>query len=97
MIRHIAVFKWTDEATAEQKQAVAAELTALAPTIPSVRGYLLGPDVGLVAGNFDFGVSADFDDEAGFFAYRDDPAHKEIIARTIAPILVQRIGMQFEY
>jgi hypothetical protein len=40
-------------------------------------------------------VTADFDDEAGFFAYRDDPAHREIIARTIAPIMAQRVAVQF--
>jgi hypothetical protein len=97
MIRHTALFKWTAEATAEQKQAVAAELAALASTLPFVRGYLLGPDVGLNTGNFDFGVSADFEDEAGYFAYRDDPEHREIIKRTIAPILSQRVSVQFKY
>ncbi len=97
MIRHTVLFRWTDTATAEQKQAVAAELSALAPTVPSVRAYLFGADAGLATGHFDFAVSADFDDEAGFFAYRDDPAHREIIARTITPILAQRVAVQFTY
>ena len=97
MIRHIVLFKWTDGATAEQKQTVAAELSALAPTVPSIRAYLLGADAGLATGNFDFAVSADFDDEAGYFAYRDDPAHREIIARAITPITAQRVAVQFRY
>jgi len=61
-------------------------------------GVLLGFDSAGAAGveatyrvqidgrNFDFAVTADFDDEAGFFAYRDDPAHREIVARVIAPM-----------
>jgi Stress responsive A/B Barrel Domain len=97
MIRHTVLFKWTTEATDEQRAAVATELAALAPTVPSIRGFVIGADAGLAAGNFDFAATADFDDEAGFFAYRDDPAHREIIARVIAPITAQRVAVQFKY
>jgi len=97
MIRHTVLFKWTAEATQEQRQAVQAELAALAPTVPSIRGFVMGGDAGLASGNFDFAVTADFDDEAGFFAYRDDPAHREVIARVIAPITAQRVAVQFNY
>jgi hypothetical protein len=97
MIRHTTLFKWTAAATAEQKQAVAAELGAFAPTVSSIRSYLIGADAGLVEGNFDFAVVADFDDEAGYFAYRDHPVHREISARTVAPIMEQRVSVQFKY
>ena len=97
MIRHTVMFKWTAEATPEQRQAVPAELAALAPNVPSIRGFVTGTDAGLAPGNFDFAVTADFDDEAGFFAYRDDPAHREVIARVIAPITAQRVAVQFNY
>jgi hypothetical protein len=97
MIRHIAMFRWTADATAEQKQAVADELAALTATMPWIRGYTCGPDLGLVTDNFDFAVSADFDDEAGYFAYRDEPAHHEVIKHTISPIMAQRVAVQFSY
>ena len=97
MIRHTVLMKWTSEATAEQKASVAAELSALPVIVPSIRAYVLGSDLGLVAGNFDFAVSADFDDEAGYLAYRNDPAHRDIITRTIDPITAQRIAVQFTY
>ena len=97
MIRHTVLMKWTSEATAEQKASVAAELSALPVIVPSIRAYVLGSDLGLVAGNFDFAVSADFDDEAGYLAYRNDPAHRDIITRTIDPITAQRIAVQFKY
>jgi hypothetical protein len=97
MIRHTALFKWTSEATAEQKAAVAAELASLPPIVPSIRALVLGPDVGVATGNFDFAVTADFDDEAGFFAYRTDPAHVDILNRTITPILAQRVAVQFRF
>ncbi len=96
MIRHIVLFKWTTEATEEQKAAVAAELSALPAVIPSVRAFLIGPDAGLAVGNFDFAVTADFEDEAGFFAYRDDLAHRDVINRTITPILGERFAVQIK-
>ena len=97
MIRHIALFRWTAAATEAQKAAVAAELAALRPTLPSLREFVFGPDAGLAEGNFDFAVTADFDDEAGYVAYRDDFAHREVIARVIAPIVAQRVAVQFRY
>ena len=97
MIRHTVLFQWTAAASQEQRQAVQAELAALAPAVPSIRRFVLGADAGLAPGNFDFAVTADFDDEAGFFAYRDNPAHREIVARVIAPITAQRVAVQFSY
>jgi hypothetical protein len=97
MIRHTVLFKWTDGATTEQKQSVAAGLSTLPAIVPSIRALLLGHDAALATGNFDFAVTADFDDEAGFFAYRDDPAHREIITRDILPITAQRVAVQFKY
>jgi hypothetical protein len=97
MIRHTVLFKWTDAATSEQKQSVAARLSALPAIVPSIRAFLLGHDAALATGNFDFAVTADFDDEAGFFAYRDDAAHREIVTRDVLPITAQRVAVQFRF
>ena len=97
MIRHTVLFSWRPEATEEQKRQGATELAKLPSIIPSVCAFASGPDAGLAQGNFDFAVSADFDDEAGFFAYRDDPGHREVIQRYILPITAQRVAVQFEF
>lgn len=97
MIRHTVLFKWTTEATEEQKRSVAAEVAALPAKVPSIRGFASGADAGLAAGNYDFAVTADFDDEAGYLAYRDDPVHREIVARAVLPITAQRAAVQFRY
>ena len=59
MIRHVALFRWTPEATQEQKQRVAAELRRLPALLPALRAYQVGPDLGLAEGNFEFAVVAD--------------------------------------
>jgi hypothetical protein len=97
MIRHTALFKWAAEATDEQMQAAAAEVAKLPSIVPSIRAFASGPDAGFAERNFDFAVAADFDDEAGYFAYRDDPAHREIVQRYITPIAAQRAAVQYEF
>jgi hypothetical protein len=62
--------------------------------VPSLRSYLLGPDLGVNAGNYDFGVVAAFDDMDGYLAYRDNPEHRAIIDEWIAPIIASRVAVQ---
>lgn len=97
MIRHTVLFKWAAEATDEQRRAAAAELAKLPLIVPSVRGFASGTDAGFAPGNFDFAVTADFDDAAGFAAYRDDPRHREIVQRYVTPIAAQRSAVQFQF
>jgi hypothetical protein len=97
MIRHTVVFRWKAEATEEERQQVANEVAKLPSMVPSIRAFASGQDAGLAEGNFNFAVTADFDDEAGFFAYRDDPGHREIIRSYIQPLAEQRSAVQFEF
>ena len=94
MIRHTVLLKWTAEATDEQKRAVPEALSALPSVIPALRSYVFGADLGIDAGNWDFAVTADVDDEAGYVAYRDAPEHRAVIERYIRPILAQRAAVQ---
>jgi Stress responsive A/B Barrel Domain len=97
MIRHVVIFRWIAEATEEQKQQVAAELRRLPALLPVLRAYHVGPDLGLVEGNFQFAVVADFDDLEGLQVYRDNPEHREIIAKFIQPMAAQRAAVQYEF
>jgi hypothetical protein len=97
MIRHVVMFRWTPEATPEQKQRMAEELARLPSLVPSVRVFRAGPDVGINQGNFDFVVTADFDDADGYVAYRDHPEHRKIVEEFIRPVTAQRAAVQFEF
>jgi Stress responsive A/B Barrel Domain len=96
MIRHVAMFTWDDEMTDDMERQFAAELTALAPKLAGLRSYHCGPDAGLVEGNFDFAVVADFADTGAYFAYRDNPEHREIISRFSGPHAKNRAAVQYE-
>jgi hypothetical protein len=96
MFRHVVMLRWNESATAEQRSAVREGLETLPPQIPEIRSYRIGEDAGLVPGNSDLVIVADFDDVAGYLVYRDDPVHQEMIARLIRPILESRSAVQHE-
>lgn len=97
MIRHTVLFGWRDEATAAQRKRVADELSRLPGIIASLRAYTMGSDIGVNEGNWDFAVTADFDDLDGYLAYRDDPVHRAIITEHIQPIAARRAAVQYEF
>jgi hypothetical protein len=96
MIRHVVVFAWVPEATDQQKQRVADELRRLPPLMTGLRAYHFGPDAGIIAGNFDFAVVADFDDAESYLAYRNHPAHRAAVDQAINPIVRERAAIQYE-
>jgi len=96
VIRHVVTFRWRSEATDEQKRRVATELAALPPLMTGLLSFHCGADQGLVAGNADFAVTADFESADAYLAYRSHPEHVSVLERTINPIVEQRNGVQFE-
>lgn len=94
MLRHIVLLTWTEDATEEQKAAVAAGLAELPGRIPELRRYEIGVDAGLGKGNADLAVLAEFDDADGYAVYRDHPAHQAVITERILPILASRVAIQ---
>ncbi len=96
MIRHVVLFTWDDEMTDELEQQFTDELTALAPQLAGLRSYHAGPDAGIIEGNFDYAVVADFDDTEAYLAYRDNPVHQDIISRLSRPHARNRASVQYE-
>jgi hypothetical protein len=96
MIRHVVLFTWTQDMTDAMEQQFAAELAALAATLPGLRAYHAGPDAGINQGNFDFAVVADFDDVDSYLSYRDNGEHKDIISRFSGPHAKSRAAVQYE-
>ena len=97
MVRHIALLAWKQDATPGQKAEAAAQIASLPTLVPAIRGFASGADAGVSEKNYDFAVTADFDDAAGYLAYRDHPRHREIVAKYIAPIRARGAAVQFEF
>lgn len=95
MLRHTALFRWRPGTTSEQVAQVSEALRRLPATICELRDYRVGRDANLADGNWDFAVSADFDDVAGWRAYVDHPAHQEVLAR-VRTMAEERAAVQYE-
>ena len=89
------MFRWTPGATDEARAAVADQLSALPDAIDTIRRYHHGADAGLNDGNWDYVVVADFEDEGGYLEYRDHEVHRAVIAEHIAPIVAERVAVQY--
>jgi hypothetical protein len=96
MIRHIAVFRWKDGTTAEQVAEVQAALDRLPAEVPALRAYVHGPDLQLGEGRWDYCVTADVDDAAGYAAYDAHPAHQAVRTEVIGPLVGERAVVQLE-
>ncbi len=94
VIRHIVCFRWVSDATDEQREAVTTGLDHLATVITWATSFTYGPDVGINEGNFEYAITAEFADRAGYEAYRDHPEHQRFIAECIAPIRGERASVQ---
>ena len=97
MFRHVALFRWTEDSTDEQRSAVRSALAELPALIPELRDYRFGPDAGLDPGrNFDFAVVADVDSVEDYRAYSGHPAHVRVLTELLRPILADRAAVQYE-
>ena len=97
MFRHVVTFHWNSLSSPQHVAALEEALAGLPGTLPGLRRYAFGPDVRINEGNGDFAVVAEFDDDAGYLTYRDDPEHMRIIQTLIAPYLESRTAVQFDF
>jgi hypothetical protein len=96
VIRHVSLLTFAEGTSSEQVEVIAAALRRLPDQIPELRDYRIGPDAGIDGGNATFVVIGDFDDAAGYAAYRDHPAHVAVAREHIVPVLVGRTAAQYE-
>jgi hypothetical protein len=96
VFRHVALFRWKEGTSEAAVDGVEASLATLPARIPQLRAYRTQRDAGLVDGNWDFGVVADFDDVEGWRIYTADAEHQRIIAEQIRPIVAERAAVQLE-
>ncbi|MEO5724172.1 MAG: Dabb family protein [Ilumatobacteraceae bacterium] len=94
--RHVVMFRYVEGATAEQRAALLDGLSRLPSQVPEIRGYHFGEDVGLVDGNYDLVIIAEFDNIGDYRSYVANAQHQELIAAHIVPVVAVRSAVQFE-
>lgn len=95
MLRHCVMFRWSEDATDDAKAAIRRGLADMAE-LECVATFVHGPDAGLVDGNWDYVVNAEFETAADYLTYAEDPDHLALIADVIRPAISARAAVQFE-
>ena len=106
MIRHVVLLKWKPGTTTEAIDYWVDGVVQLPDKINVVRRYTIGRNVGtskegmakesIFSDNFDAAVTADFDTYADYQIYAEHPEHKSFIEERVRPILLERVGAQFD-
>lgn len=96
VFRHTLMLRFTDDATADQKQAVLDGLASMPQRIDVIRRYEFGIDLGLGDGNPDLALVADFDSEDDWRTYSNHPDHLAMIKSAIAPVAKEAFRVQYE-
>jgi hypothetical protein len=97
MFRHVVMFRFRPEASAEQRQAMAESLSGLPAAVPQIRRYVIGPDARELEGNWDFVIVADFDTVEDWRIYTADATHQQVITERIRPIIAERAAVQYTF
>jgi stress responsive alpha/beta barrel protein len=96
MIRHVSLLTWSPEASVDAIERAETAIRGLPDVVETIRSYSATRDAGIDSGNAQFVVVAEFDDRAGYEAYRDHPAHRRILTELARPILGGRTAAQVE-
>lgn len=94
MIRSILLLKFKPDTTDEQIEAFHQALAAV--PFERRRSFAFHRDLRLTDDAMDAVVIADFDDEAAYRAWADDPGHHHVRSTYLDPIRGQRERILFE-
>ena len=96
MIKHIALFTFTDEATDEDVVAMESALAGLPAAIAEIRSYAIGRDLGLGGGNYDYAVIGEFDSPETYQTYATHPDHLHVLGTYVKPIMKDAVRLQIK-
>lgn len=95
MLRHVVMFRWKEGVTEDSVEAALARVRELPELIGNTRSFLLELDAGVMDGNHDAVIVADFADADAFLAYQRHPAHVEVVTQHLLPLIADRSAVQF--
>lgn len=97
MIRHTVAFRFTAEATAEQVEALLAELDTFPQIYPAMRRWSSGVNRSVRDDRFTHAFSVEFDTEAELDAYLSGQRHETFVADRFRPLVAERAIVSYAY
>jgi hypothetical protein len=95
VFRHTVLLRFREGTSNEQIEAVLAGLGTMPEKIDWIRRYEFGRDAGVMEGNPQVALVADFDSEVDWRAYLDHPDHRAFVKGVVGPILEEMTRVQY--
>ena len=95
LIRHVALFTWTEGATRDEIKTFVTELTTMPQVIDLIRRYEHGEDLELGAATADYVLVADFDTVEDYWSYSGHPYHVDFLQKYAQPIIASVARVQY--
>jgi hypothetical protein len=96
VILHVVTFRWKPGVGDADVAALCEDLERFRSKVGSLLDYRYGADLGLREGNGDFAVVALVASPEGLRDYLDHPAHLELLADRLGPMIETRLAVQIE-
>lgn len=96
MIKHIVLFRFSQEATPSQIESAAQALRSLPREIPQLHALSFGLNLAKSSDAYSHVLIADLDDMAAVKAYQDHPAHQRVVDQLLAPIRESRLAVDVD-
>lgn len=95
MIRNVVMGRLKPDADTDLLDQGLAGIVAL--NIEGMRDVRVGRDAGLRPGNWDFSITADFEDVGAYRAYDEDEEHNRLRREIFGPLSAEIARIQFEF
>lgn len=95
-LRHTVLLRFKPGTTDDQIRSVLEGLATMPGKMDFIRRYEFGRDVGIMEGNPQVALVADFDSAKDWRAYQDHPDHQRLVKEVISPILDSMTRVQYE-
>ena len=96
MIRHVALFKFNDDASAEQIGDLMAALLRLKDDVPAIEHIDWGENFSTRSNGYSHIVSMRFANRDTLTDFYDHPVHKRVAATMIKPITADLLLIDYE-
>ncbi len=96
MIRHLLLFRWTEDSSAEGRAGALKALRAMTETVPSIRSLAVREALNPGEQSFDGLLEVHFDDDAAYRSYLSADSHVAAWKDHLQPVCSALASIQVE-
>lgn len=90
MIKHVVLFRFTDDSTDQQRQSMLDELATFPAQYPAMRSWTMGENRSSRDDRFSHGFVVEFETEKQLVDYLATETHERFVRERFRPIIQER-------